>query len=230
LPRRSPAAAPKSIPEPGNLINAVAARLGLHHDAHTMKTDFIFNEKIIVVFDLEWTAWAGSFERDWSGPGELREIIQFGAVKVDMAGGLTEIGSFECFARPKVNPQLSDYIVELTGITQEDIDTRGRPFAETWPEFRDFIGGDASVICCNGYDPEVLAENCEINGIDDAMEDLNFHSLRPMIVAALGPGAEPPVSAELARLFGLPDAHRGHTALGDSRAILDVLRHLQSLH
>ena len=101
------------------------------------------------------------------------------------------------------------YIIGLTGITQEDIDTKGRPFAETWPEFRDFIGGDASVICCNGYDPKVLTENCEINDIDDAMEDLNFHSLRPMIVEALGAGAEPPVSAELARLF----ASRTHTGV-----------------
>ncbi|MFP6736886.1 MAG: 3'-5' exonuclease [Rhodospirillales bacterium] len=193
-----------------------------------MDSDFIFDEKIIVVFDLEWTAWPGSFERDWSGPGELREVIQFGTVKAEVASSLTEIDNFERLARPTINPTLSDYFTGLTGITQHNVDG-AQPFADIWPVFREFIGGDASVICCNGYDPKVLAENCDFNGIDDAMEDLNFHNLRPMIVAALGPGAEPPVSAELMRLFGLEDTNQSHTALGDSRIILGTLRHLQSL-
>jgi len=45
----------------------------------------------------------------------------------------------------------------------------------------------------------------------------------------LGPGAEPLVSAELIRLFGLEDTNQSHTALGDSCTILGALRHLQSL-
>lgn len=193
-----------------------------------MRDDFIFAEKTLVVFDLEWTAWPGSFERDWSGPGEWREIIQFGAVKADVASGLTEIGHFECLARPRLNPVLSDYITGLTGITQPDVDS-APPFAETWPAFREFISDGAPVICCNGYDPKVLGENCAINNIDDAMQDLNFHNLRPMIIEALGPGGQAPVSADLARQFGLTETHQSHTALGDSRTILDALRHLQSL-
>lgn len=193
-----------------------------------MRDDFIFDEKTIVVFDLEWTAWPGSFERDWSGPGEMREIIQFGAVRADVASGLTEIGHFECLARPTLNPNLSDYITALTGITQASVDG-ALPFAEAWPAFRDFICDGAPVICCNGYDPMVLGENCAISGIEDAMRDLNFHNLRPMIIEALGPSGEAPVSADLARLFGLTDSHQSHTALGDSRTILDALRHLQGL-
>ena len=50
-----------------------------------------------------------------------------------------------------------------------------------------------------------------------------------MIVAALGLGAEPPVSAKLMRLFGLEDTNQSHAALGDSRTILGALRHLQKL-
>jgi len=193
-----------------------------------MRDDFIFDEKALVVFDLEWTAWPGSAERDWSGPGELREIIQFGAVKVDVANNLAEIGHFECFARPTVNPILSDYIIQLTGITQPDVDA-ALPFAETWPVFRKFIGDGMPLTCYNGYDPKVLGENCAINDIDDAMQGLNFHNLRPMIIDALGPEGEAPVSADLARLFGIAESQPSHTALGDSRTIVDALRHLQSL-
>lgn len=193
-----------------------------------MRDDFIFDEKTLVVFDLEWTAWPGSAERDWSGPGELREIIQFGAVKADVANNLAEISHFECIARPTVNPDLSDYIIALTGITQPDVDG-ALPFAETWPAFREFIGEGGPWIRYNGYDPMVLGENCTINDIEDAMQDLNFHNLRPMIIEALGPDGEAPVSADLARLFGLNDSHQSHTALGDSRTILDALRHLQGL-
>jgi inhibitor of KinA sporulation pathway (predicted exonuclease) len=97
-----------------------------------LRDDFIFDEKTLVVFDLEWTAWPGSFERDWSGPGELREIIQFGAVKADVANNLAETGHFECFARPTVNPILSDYIIALTGITQPDVDA-ALAVTGTWP-------------------------------------------------------------------------------------------------
>ena len=69
-----------------------------------MDSDFIFDEKIIVVFDLEWTAWPGSFERDWSGPGELREVIQFGTVKAEVASSLTEIDNFEKAGPPHDQP------------------------------------------------------------------------------------------------------------------------------
>ncbi len=37
---------------------------------------------IIAVLDLEWTAWEGSQESGWAGPGEKREIIQIGAIRL----------------------------------------------------------------------------------------------------------------------------------------------------
>ena len=37
----------------------------------------------VVVFDTEFTAWQGSMERGWSGPGEHKEIVQIGAVLLD---------------------------------------------------------------------------------------------------------------------------------------------------
>jgi hypothetical protein len=50
-------------------------------------------ETQVVVFDTEFTAWRGSMERNWAGPGEFREIVQIGAVRID-AETLAEAESF----------------------------------------------------------------------------------------------------------------------------------------
>ena len=69
----------------------------------------------VVIFDLEFTAWEGSMESRWMRPGELTEIVQIGAVKLD-AASLKEVDAFEMLVKPRVNPVLSDYLVSLTGI------------------------------------------------------------------------------------------------------------------
>ena len=61
----------------------------------------------IVVCDLEWTAWEGSLERSWSGPGEYREVIQIGAVCLD-AVHFRLVAVFDRLVRPVRNPILSD--------------------------------------------------------------------------------------------------------------------------
>ena len=37
----------------------------------------------LTVFDLEYTAWECSMARSWLTPGEFREVVQIGAVKLD---------------------------------------------------------------------------------------------------------------------------------------------------
>ena len=77
-----------------------------------------------ILLDTEYTSWDGSYERGWSGPNEYKEIIQIGAIVVD-GKSLTEEGAFSVFIKPVKNPNLSDFIIELTGITQEKIDAEG---------------------------------------------------------------------------------------------------------
>ena len=92
----------------------------------------------IVIFDLEFTAWEGSLERGWSEPWEAREIIQIGAVRVKDDAKLTEVGRLVMLVTPTKNPQLSDYIIALTGIDQDAIDTEGFDFEEALDVFMDF--------------------------------------------------------------------------------------------
>ena len=37
----------------------------------------------LIVFDLEFTAWEGSLARHWLAPGEFKEVVQIGAVRLD---------------------------------------------------------------------------------------------------------------------------------------------------
>ena len=65
----------------------------------------------IVVFDLEFTSWKGSLQRNWSKNGEHREIVQIGAVMIDLESNFKIINQFNCLVKPTINPYLSDYFV-----------------------------------------------------------------------------------------------------------------------
>ena len=43
-------------------------------------------EKFVVVYDLEYTAWEGSLERNWRGLDEEPEIIQIGVILMKFDG------------------------------------------------------------------------------------------------------------------------------------------------
>jgi DNA polymerase III epsilon subunit-like protein len=62
----------------------------------------------ITVFDLEYTAWECSMARHWLTPGEFKEVVQIGAVKLD-ADSFVVQGEFEMLVRPRINSVLSPY-------------------------------------------------------------------------------------------------------------------------
>ena len=76
-----------------------------------------------VVYDLEFTAWDGSMARKWMGPGEYKEVIQIGAVKV--SDKFEPIETLNLLVRPRLTPVLSDVIQKLTGITDDGLADRG---------------------------------------------------------------------------------------------------------
>ena len=60
-------------------------------------------------------------EHNWSRPNEYREIVQIGAILVEVKQ-FTEIDHINLFVKPNKNPILSEYFTNLTGISQKDID------------------------------------------------------------------------------------------------------------
>ena len=187
----------------------------------------IFTEDKAVVFDLEFTSWPGSNERNWSLPNEDREIIQIGAVKIETTGDMREVDSFQILVRPLKNPILSDYIVNLTEITQEKVEKEGILFPLALSRFINFIGEHPIDILSNGGDEEVIEENCQIHNIPFLSIFKKSTDLRIYFSEVLGISRKNCTSGMLPALFGLNNHEKQHDALGDARSISQALRYLR---
>lgn len=180
-----------------------------------------------VIFDLEYTAWEGSRARNWSGPGEHREIVQIGAVLVDPATH-TEIDRFDRLVIPAINSRLSAYFTDLTGITQARLEAEGSPFADVWGAFEAFIGDGP--LYCYGWDQEVVADNIRLSGLEDRFTARPAHNLHDWC-HRLGIDPRAVSSGALAAHVGAPmtTTGRAHDALHDCRSQLAAIRHLVGL-
>lgn len=171
-----------------------------------------------IVYDLEYTSWEGALARNWSGPGEHREIVQIGAVRLDP--DFREVDSLDILVKPNRNPLVSGYFIALTGITQGRIDQHGVDAATALDAFLEFAGADLWLLS-NGADALVLAENYSLLGLTDPFVG-RTRDVHDLLLSASGRARL--TSAELPEIFGLPSAGRGHTALADARNVAAALR------
>jgi len=108
-----------------------------------------------IIFDLEATCWEGN------PLGRIQEIIEIGAVHIDAYGTVGE--SYQKFVRPIHDPVLSLYCRQLTGITQDDVQS-ARPFSSVGQDFMHWIQDrttDACQLCSWGdKDHELLLRAC----------------------------------------------------------------------
>ena len=178
----------------------------------------------VVCLDMEWTAWEGSSARQWGASGEYREIVQIGAVKLDGGSALGERGSFELLVRPRRNPVLSDYFMDLTGIAQVRLDTEGVDFADAFKQFSTFLGPRPGLVVSAGFDGWVMEENCRLCGVPFTLGHDLFFSITPMILDALALEEETFMSSQLPELLDFPRPGRAHDAIGDARCIAEALR------
>ena len=113
-----------------------------------------------IIYDLEATCWRGR------PPGEISEVIEIGAVKVDRYGEV--VGTFNQFIKPTVNPYLSPFCIQLTSIQQEDVD-RADKFPEVIEYFKDWSGiyeEDYLLASWGEFDKEIIVVNCELYKIE----------------------------------------------------------------
>lgn len=183
-----------------------------------------------VVFDLEFTSWPGALEQNWSAPGQLREIVQIGALR--LREDRTVVEEFEVLARPVANPQLSQYFTDLTGIHQERVERDGRPPAEALSDFLRFCEGQVTL--SYGNDMVVLGENmgwARARGeeIKSSFLAAAFLNIRPWL-NTVAPETAAVNVGRLWEVLGLPKpaAGREHSALFDCYSFAAAIRHLHS--
>jgi inhibitor of KinA sporulation pathway (predicted exonuclease) len=174
----------------------------------------------VIIFDTEFTAWDGSAQRNWTAPGEFREIIQIGALCVNVET-LTEAAHFSILTRPVLNPILSDYICALTGIEQSAIDQNGVSLFEGVSKFLAFR--QDLPMYCYGYDGWIIARNLALFG-----QGALWPGLRPINIGDWFSDQGFPVrslnSGGLAQAAGVSFEGRAHDAVGDCRSILAAIR------
>jgi len=85
----------------------------------------------IFVIDFEATCWENKDNKQW-----CQEIIEFPCVVIDVQKAEI-IDIFHEYISPVINPQLSQYCINLTGITQKQVDN-GALFSEVVERFETF--------------------------------------------------------------------------------------------
>ncbi|KOG52583.1 exonuclease [Streptomyces griseoflavus] len=184
-----------------------------------------------IVFDLEFTSWPGSLEQDWSAPGQLREIVQIGALRLNDDCSVVE--EYEALVRPVASPRLSRYFTELTGITQEDVDQRGRAPAEALGDFLGFCRG--LPVLSYGNDMVVLGENvgwarARGDEVKNGFLSATFLNIRPWLNSIAPETAD----ANVGRLWEVlnlpkPAAGKEHSALFDCYSFTAALKRLHAM-
>lgn len=182
---------------------------------------------MVVIADLECTAWDGAAARGWSGPEEHREVVQLGAALVETEL-FTELVSVKFGVRPKINPVLSQYFINLTHITQEEIDAIGLDF----PTFLRMFSGwcaDFEIYCFDKvgssqlFDRDVLMENCQLLGLKFPFKMKRFHNVNEIFREH---GVEIRQSGAAPEAFGIDLPARPHDALNDVKGLIVGLRAL----
>lgn len=169
-----------------------------------------------VVFDLEFTAWEGSVHYRWLRPGEFTELVQIGALRVD-AQSLQVEAELDLLVRPRINPLLSSYFVELTGITNAELAARGMDFESAYGEFIRFC--DGAPIAAFGRDDLIFDANFRLYGLRGLPPLPRYTNIVPWLIEN---GIDPKGrnACDVGPLCGVPFTGQKHNALADTRSVL----------
>ncbi len=109
-----------------------------------------------IILDLEATCWKDRNSH------KQNEIIEIGAVKMNNNG--EALGEFCEFIKPKLNPTLSDFCIELTTITQQEVDSADT-FDKVIKRFKKWIDIEKPYVLCSWgfYDKKQFEKDCELH-------------------------------------------------------------------
>lgn len=158
----------------------------------------------------------------WLAPGEFKEIIQIGAVRLN-SSTLKEEAALNLIVRPRINGIISEYLTQLTGITNDRLMAEGIDFAVAYQRFLKFCG--LGSLCAFGRDDLVLLENLRLYGLKpdrplppyvNAVDILRRYGIDPAGKHACHVGP----------LCGAAFHGHEHDALDDARSVAAGLRAL----
>ena len=177
-----------------------------------------------ILIDLEFTCWEDSLRTQWADPARPAEVIEIGLAAWDVRTGAAG-ASFSALGRPRVNPVLSEYCLDLLHIPQVEIDA-----AKDLPVVLDDVTAWLRAKSANGLptcgwgtmDRVRLAENTKTVGAADPLATRPHIDLRA-VMTALHHHPKPIERDELRTLARLPANPRRHRALDDALDLVHFL-------
>ena len=162
-----------------------------------------------IVYDLEMTVRRKK--------GQIAEIIEIGAVKVDVEDRMPHIvSSFQTFVKPSIAPRLSADTTAFTGISQQDV-TEAPTLPDAIRAFTEWIGPDEYYLCAWGPDDlRQLVQECRQHGI--ALDWIvNHNNLQQMLSKAFKLDKHQQMGLKNAmEMLEIPFSGSHHRALDDA--------------
>lgn len=198
-----------------------------------MKTFFDLLPEKFIIFDTEYTAWEGSQERNWSDDDEYMELVQIGALKViKTAKTIKIVKKFNIYIKPKKNPDLSEYFINLTGITQNTIDKKAVTFNEAMKQFYSFCRTKNDVklpMFSYGNDYDIIKYNLKLNSVNKKSRfykwEKKFYDIRLIFDQYVDTSKY--TSGTIYKAFNVDTKNSNvHNALWDCRSIFISLKYI----
>lgn len=184
----------------------------------------LFDKKIVVIWDTEYTSWKGCNENGWDkNKNQYKELVQIGAILID-ARRYEIKKEFSSFIKPQINSKLSNFFIKLTGIKQKDVDSADNP-EKVIGSFLKFV---KNYDCYSyGNDYTIIMENIKLNKLKIKANKNKYHDVRK-IFDKQGIPTEKFNSSSITVAFGVKNKEKMHNALSDARSILTALKILST--
>lgn len=191
-----------------------------------------------VIYDTEYWSDRGSMKRRHGGlQDEPPMLIEIGACRIRADAQLSLIEEFETLVTPKnvsgAVMTLPQYFIELTGITNAQIQSSSKSLSEVMPIFHEFCAGDP--IYAYGKDMlYTIVPSCFLQKVHNPFLPEQSKDIRLLLCkAGMSKNTICKLSSgQLAAHFNvsppLTTTHRPHRALFDVHSILAALRQLVS--
>jgi inhibitor of KinA sporulation pathway (predicted exonuclease) len=173
-----------------------------------------------LIVDLEATC----CDRNGANPEEIprqeMETIEIGALLLD-AKRLSTVSEFNTFIRPMRHPKLTDFCIQLTTISQTEVDQAPR-YPEAIAEFQEWLAPYSNYLFCSwgDYDKTQLQQ-------DSAYHHLDF----PLAAPHLNIKKQFTQAQQLPKRYGMDGALQlaGLTLIGTHHRGIDDVRNMAQL-
>ena len=174
----------------------------------------------LICLDLEYTCWENSLQNGWADPKFPAEILQVGMAGFDLIQDQC-LTKFSAYVRPALNPQMSNYCINLLQISQNIIDD-SPALSQVINQISSFMSDysdDSTLVCAFGPDCKRFADDAVRHDRESPFTPFTCLNLQQEAAQVMGMTEKLPERDQIKQHFQLPPSANRHDALDDA---LDV--------